>query len=116
MQLLHLVGFTTLALSSLVPSLTEHGGWNAAILLTESVAAIGLAFWQRRKVFLGAGLTFIVVDGVVRLWTPATSLHWSVYAVLVGALVIIGGILVETKRELLLDKGTEVLETLRSWK
>ncbi|MHB8895933.1 MAG: SCO7613 C-terminal domain-containing membrane protein [Candidatus Geothermincolia bacterium] len=115
-QVLHLAGFTILALSSLIPSLSEHGGWNAAILLTESVAAIGVSFWQRRKVFLGAGLTFIVIDGIVRLWTPATSLHWSVYAVLVGALVIVGGILFETKRELLLEKGTDVIETLRGWK
>lgn len=115
-QILHLVGFTILAMSSLVPSMREQGGWNAAILLTESVAAIGLAFWQRRKVFLGAGLTFIVVDGIVKLWTPASSLHWSVYAVLVGALVIVGGILFETRRELLLEKGTDVIQTLKMWK
>jgi hypothetical protein len=115
-QMLHLVGFCTLALSSLIPSLSRSDVWNTSILLTESVAALGVAFWQRRTVFLGAGLTFIVIDGIVKLWTPASQLHWSIYAVLVGALVLIGGILFETKRELLLEKGIEMRESLKAWK
>lgn len=115
-RLLHLVGFTTLALSSFIPSLTEQGGFQAIVLLGESVAAIAVGVWQRRRVFLGAGLAFIAVDGVVRLWSPAASLHWSIYAVLVGAMVIITGILLETRRELLLEKGAAMVRQLKLWK
>jgi len=44
-----------------------------------------VGIWQRRKVFLAGGPLFIVLEGVVRLWSPVASLHWSIYAVLVGA-------------------------------
>ncbi|MBU1671332.1 MAG: tetratricopeptide repeat protein [Actinobacteria bacterium] len=115
-QMLHLAGFCTLALSSLIPSLNRNDVWNTSILLTESVVALVVAFWQRRTVFLGAGLTFIVIDGIVKLWTPASQLHWSIYAVLVGALVLVGGILFETRRELLLDKGMEMRDALKAWR
>jgi hypothetical protein len=114
-RLLHAVGFTTLALSSLIPSIGEDGGLHAMVLLSESVAAVVLGIWQRRTVFLASGLTFMVVDGVVRFWSPAGSLHWSIYAVLVGTLVIIIGILLETKRELV-GKGAAMLQQLKNWK
>ncbi|MBU4178318.1 MAG: hypothetical protein KJ625_00085, partial [Actinobacteria bacterium] len=115
-RLLHLVGFTTLALSSLIPSIGELGGFHATVLLAESVAALVVGVWQRRRVFLGAGLTFIVIDGLVRLWSPVTSLHWSIYAMLVGSLVIITGILLETNRDLLLEKGAALIQELKGLK
>lgn len=115
-RLLHLTGFTTLALSSLIPSIGEVGGFHAMILLSESLAALVVGVWQRRKVFLGAGMAFIIIDGIVRLWSPAGSLHWSIYAILVGSLVIIAGILIETKREVLVEKGAAMLHQLKTWK
>lgn len=112
-QLLHGAGFTILALSSFIPSLGEKGRFSAAVLLTMSLASIGVAFRQRRKVFLASGLIFIVITGIVRLWSPAGALPWSVYAVIVGALILIGGILFERKWDLFVDKGAQVRQTLR---
>jgi len=82
---------------------------------SEAAAFVFAGIMMRRKAFAVTGTTFLI--GLVCLETTGSAMrvHWSIYATVLGAIIIGSALYFEKRREEVLQLGRRIREHLNEW-
>jgi len=92
-----------------------HAFLHAVAVASEAAGFVFAGIMMRRKAFAVTGTAFLI--GLVCLETTGTAMriHWSIYATLLGALIIGSALYFEKRREEVLQLGRRIREHLNEW-
>ena len=92
-----------------------HAFLHAGAVALEAAAFTFGGIGLRRKAFAVTGTGFIIGLVCLELQGPLLHIHWSIYATLLGAVIIGSALYFEKRREEVLHLGRRIREELNDW-
>jgi len=92
-----------------------HAFLHSVAVASEAAGFVFAGIMMRRKAFAVTGTGFLIGLVCLQALGSATRIHWSIYATLLGALIIGSALYFEKRREEVLQLGRRIREHLNDW-